>query len=289
MKVLITGAGGQLARALMRALHSTHEVIALDRSALELTDRAAIRDTLRRSQPEVVLNCAAYTAVDRAESERERAFAVNAHAAAWLAEAASALGSVLVHFSTDYVFDGRATRPYREEDATAPLNVYGASKLAGEQAVLAHGGHLVLRLSWVYSHEGANFYRTILRLARERGRLRVVADQRGVPNYVGDLAEAIAAMLAHGKEALAARAGLYHLSARGETTWHGFACQIVRRHGLSERITVEAITTAQYPTAARRPAYSVLDASRFSATFGWQPPQWSEGLARCVAASAEAS
>lgn len=290
MKLLITGAGGQLGRALARTLSRTHAIVALDRQALDLTDPAAISEALARHAPEVVLNAAAYTAVDRAESEPAAAFAVNATAPGLLAEAAAARGAVLIHFSTDYVFDGtlgaQERRGYREDDPTAPLGVYGATKLAGERAVLAHPGHGVLRLAWVYGNDGANFMKTMLRLAAERDRLRVVADQWGVPNYTGDLADAVARMLDRPVEALRdilrTTGGLYHLSALGPTTWHGFASEIVHAGGYGERVVVEAITTADYPTPARRPAWSVLDPTRFASTFGWQPPAWQAGLARCL-------
>lgn len=289
MRLLITGAGGQLGRALARTLGNAHEIVALDRQALDLTDPAAIDAALAMHRPEVVLNAAAYTAVDRAESDREAAFAVNAAAPAHLAEAAAAKGAVLIHFSTDYVFDGtlgtREKRGYREDDPTAPLGVYGETKLAGERAVLAHPGHGVLRLAWVYGNDGANFMKTMLRLAAERDRLRVVADQWGVPNYTGDLADAVARMLdrpvAALHDVLRTTGGLYHLSCLGPTTWHGFASEIVRLGGYGECVVVDAITTADYPTPARRPAWSVLDPTRFASTFGWQPPDWPAGLARC--------
>jgi dTDP-4-dehydrorhamnose reductase (EC 1.1.1.133) len=256
------------------------EVTALARQQLDVTDGEAIRATLAANRPDLVLNCAAYTAVDRAESEVAAAYALNAEAPARLAQACHEQGAVLIHFSTDYVFDGQARTPYREEAPTAPLGVYGASKLVGEQAVLAYPEHIVLRLSWVYGHDGANFYKTMLRLASERRELRVVADQFGVPNYTGDLADALAIMLRPGCEPLRQSAGLYHLSAQGPTSWHEFAAAIIGINGLAERIQVVPISTADYPTPARRPAYSVLDASRFCAVFGWTQPDWREGLQR---------
>lgn len=283
MKVLITGAGGQLGHALTRRLAQMHDVIALDRLALDITRHDDVERALTWHRPDVVLNAAAWTAVDRAESERAAAFAANAEAPRRLAETASHVGAMLIHFSTDYVFDGSANRPYREDDPTAPLGVYGASKLAGEQAVLALPGHAVLRLSWVYGNVGHNFYRTMLKLAAERNCLRVVADQWGVPNFTGDLADAVAVMLACGPVALRDRAGLYHLSAVGATTWHAFASEIVYLGGYGDRVQVDAIGTADYPTPARRPAWSVLDPSRFASTFGWTPPQWQDGLRRCLA------
>ncbi len=286
MRILITGAGGQLGLALRRRLpglvtkDGACEVTALERSQLDLTDPETVKAALKAGRPHIVFNCAAYTAVDRAESEQAAAFALNAEAPARLARACHELGAVLVHFSTDYVFDGGSRTPYREDAPTAPLGVYGASKLAGEEAVLAFPEHFVVRLAWVYGNDGANFYKTMLRLTSERPELRVVADQFGVPNYTGDLAEAIACMLNGGLDNLRQAAGLYHLSARGETSWHGFAREIVRISGQAEKIRVVPITTADYPTPARRPAYSVLDASRFCASFGWQQPEWRDGLQR---------
>lgn len=287
MKILITGGNGQLALALQRRLRGQHALQAPGRDALDITDRERCQQAVRAAAPDIVLNCAAYTAVDRAESERDAAWAVNVDGAANLAAACREAGALLVHFSTDYVFDGRATRPYREDDAVAPQSVYGASKLAGEAAVAASGaGHLTLRLSWVYSNDGGNFYKTMLRLAAERPQLRVVADQWGTPNYTADLADAVAVAINRPRAELAALSGLYHLSASGVTHWCAFARAIVAGAGLAGRTTVEAIATADYPTAATRPAYSALDGSRFAARFGWQPPAWADGLARCLEARA---
>jgi len=257
MKILIAGAHGQLGLALARRLAGAHQL--RERCA------QAIADT----RPDLVLNCAAYTAVDRAESERDAAFAVNAAGAGNLASACRDAGATLVHFSTDYVFDGAAGQPYVESDRVAPQSVYGASKLAGERAVIDSGAdHLILRLSWVYGNDGGNFYKTMLRLAAERPTLRVVADQWGVPNYTADLADAVAIAI----------------NATGTTNWCEFARAIIRGAAMAERVTVEAISTSDYPTAAKRPAFSALNGSRFAATFGWNPPEWRDGLRRCLAA-----
>jgi dTDP-4-dehydrorhamnose reductase len=228
-----------------------------------------------------VVNAAAYTAVDLAEREREAAFAINARAPQVLAEEAKSCGALLVHYSTDYVFDGTAHDPYDEDAPTGPLNVYGESKLAGEQAIAASGAHaLVLRTSWVYGLTGKNFLLTIRRLAAERDELRIVADQVGTPNWSRTLAQATATLVAQGVDRLKERAGLYHLSCAGATTWHGFARAIV---GNAVRPRVTPITTAEYPTPARRPAYGVLATAKLRAAFGLSLPAWDEDLAACLA------
>lgn len=284
MKLLISGANGQLGLALTRRLSGEHDVLALGRDEFDLADANACRETLQREQPDVLLNCAAYTAVDRAESEPELAYAINAEGPAHLARACNDLGIFLVHFSTDYVFDGLATRPYLETDSTAPTSVYGSSKRVGETRVAELSPeHLILRLSWVYGNDGANFYKTMLRLAQDRPLLRVVADQLGVPNYTADLADAIACALNRPLAELQQRRGLYHLSCQGVTSWREFAHAIVEGAVLHNRVAVEPILTSDYPTAATRPAYSALDASRFAATFGWLAPNWRDGLRRCLA------
>jgi len=279
--ILITGARGQVGYELARLLPAHGDVTALDRSALDLADPAALRATLRSIRPQIVVNAAAYTAVDRAESERELAFAINARAPEILAEECERLGAVLIHYSTDYVFDGRASTPYAEDAPTAPLNVYGESKLKGEQALAASGcSSLTLRTSWVYALRGRNFLLTIRRLAAERDELTVVADQFGVPNWARALAQATARLIASGRSHLAERRGLYHLSGSGVASWFDFARAII---GPVERPRLTAITTAQYPTPARRPAYAVLASSRFVETFGFGLPDWKVMLRDCLA------
>ncbi|MBL8309467.1 MAG: dTDP-4-dehydrorhamnose reductase [Burkholderiales bacterium] len=294
MKILITGGDGQLALALARALRSAHELTLVSRRELDITDAAACQRWIGHVRPDVVLNAAAYTAVDRAESEVDLAFAVNCDGPGHLARACAGVDALLVHFSTDYVFDGHPSqrRAYREDDATAPLGVYGASKLAGEQAVASLcPAHLIFRLSWVYSNDGANFYKTMLRLAGERNELRVVADQWGVPNYAADLAATIARIATLPLDELRARRGVYHLSATAENpdhgvSWHAFATAIVAGAGLGNRVAVTPINTSDYPTAARRPAFSVLDGERARKTFGLNLPDWRDALIRCLAARA---
>ena len=281
-RILLTGAGGQVGGELARMLPAHGDVIAMDRAALDLSDPDAIVAAVREARPDIVVNAGAYTAVDAAERERDLAFAVNARAPQVLAEEAKRLGAVLVHYSTDYVFDGTATTPYREDAPPAPLNVYGQSKLEGERAVAATGAAaLVLRTSWVYGLTGKNFLLTIRRLARERDELRIVADQTGAPNWSRDLADATVRLVSRGPGALSERAGVYHFTSTGSTTWHGFARAIV---GDAAKPRVTPITTADYPTPARRPAYGVLAMDKFERTFGFRLPAWQEGLAACLRA-----
>lgn len=286
MNILLTGRNGQLGWELARALLPLGRIHAFDHAALDLADAAALRRRLDEVRPEAIVNAAAYTAVDRAEGEPQRAEAVNAAAPAVLAQWAAAHGALLVHYSTDYVFDGLKTAPYVESDPPNPLGAYGRSKLAGEQAIRAAGcDHLVFRTSWVYAARGNNFLRTILRLAAEREELRVVDDQIGAPTWARLVAEASAHAL---RQALQERrrgtfaSGLFHLSAGGETSWCGFARAIVAgRSGLRVR-TVTPIATAEYPTPARRPANSRLDTGAFRARFGLELPDWREGLRLCL-------
>ena len=284
--ILLTGATGQVGFELARSLTAHGEVIALDRAALDLADADALVAGVRQARPQLIVNAAAYTAVDRAESERDAAFAVNAHAPGILAEEARRLGAVLIHYSTDYVFDGLSTTPYDEDAATGPLNVYGASKREGERAIAQTGARaIVFRTSWVYGARGSNFLLTMLRLAKERDELRVVADQYGTPNWCRTLSDATTAAVARGLPWLAERAGLYHLASAGSTTWHGFAQAIV---GDVSRPRVVGIATTEYPTPARRPAYGVLSTRKFGATFDCAMPDWRDALDACRAAMREA-
>jgi len=280
-RILVTGAGGQVGAELARILPAHGDVLALDRTRLDLANPDAIVATMRDARPDIVINAAAYTAVDLAERERDNAFAVNARAPEVLAAESKRLGALLVHYSTDYVFDGRATEPYGEDAATGPLNVYGESKLGGERAIAASGARaIVLRTSWVYGLTGKNFLVTIRSLAREREELRIVADQIGTPNWSRTLAEATASLVAQGLPRLLERSGLYHRSSTGATSWHGFASAIV---GDAVKPRVTAIASADYPTPARRPAYGVLSTRRFHDTFGFDLPAWRASLAACLA------
>jgi dTDP-4-dehydrorhamnose reductase len=282
--ILVTGAAGQVGFELVRLLTPLGDVVATDRATLDLASADAIVGAMRGAKPGLVVNAGAYTAVDRAEEEAAQAHAVNAVAPGVLAEEARRLGAVLVHFSTDYVFDGARTSPYPEDAPTGPLNVYGATKLEGERAITAVGAHaLVFRTSWVYGLRGKNFLLTIRRLARERDELRVVSDQRGVPNWSRVLAEATTRVVAGGLAALAERAGVYHMSSTGDASWHEFARAII---GDARSPRVVPITTAEYPLLARRPPYGVLATAKFEATFGFALPDWRDVLARCGASDA---
>ena len=294
MTILLLGANGQLGQELQRALAPLGTILATTRSgvlpdgsACEVADfdqPATLTRLLDRLRPSVVVNAAAYTAVDRAEEDRDAAFRANAEAPGVLARWCARTGVPLVHYSTDYVFDGQGTRPYREDDATAPLGVYGASKLAGEDAIRAAGGrHLIFRTAWVYAQHGTNFLRTMLRVGADRDLLRVVADQVGTPTPAALIADVTAKALQHD----GALSGTWNLTATGETSWHGFAeaifIEAVAAGVLPRAPTVEAITTAEYPTPARRPAYSHLDVAKLEQDFGVALPTWQEGLRRVVA------
>ena len=289
MRILLLGANGQVGQCLRTALAPLGDVVAATRTgtladgvACEVADfdqPADVHDLVLRIAPAVVVNAAAHTAVDRAEAEPEAAFRANAEAPAAIARACVARDARLVHYSTDYVFDGQGTRPYREDDPTAPLGVYGASKLAGEEAIRASGArHHILRTAWVYAAHGRNFMHTMLRLAAERDALRVVADQVGTPTP----AELIARVTAQLLDGRLPGSGTWHLTASGQTSWHGFAEAIIAgahaRGLLPRRTPVEAITTAEFPTPARRPAWSVLDCTRLQAEAGIALPDWRDAL-----------
>ena len=279
--ILVTGAGGQIGFEVARLLEPHGDVIAADRAALDLAEPDAIVAAVRGAKPKLIVNAGAYTAVDRAESEAAIARAVNGRAPGILAEEAKRAGALLIHYSTDYVFDGKRTTPYPEDASTAPLNVYGQTKLEGEHAVAAAGRHsLVFRTSWVYGLRGRNFLLTVRRLAAERDEISIVSDQIGVPNWSRALAEATVRIVAGGLASAAERAGLYHLSATGSASWHEFAQAIV---GDAKRPRVIPISTAEYPTPARRPAYGVLATQRFETTFGFGLADWREAFARCAA------
>jgi dTDP-4-dehydrorhamnose reductase len=284
-RILVTGAGGQLGRELAAALAACGDVVACDRAALDVTEASAIARVVRDVAPCFIVNAAAYTAVDRAERERDAAFAINGVAPGVLAAEAKRQGASLIHYSTDYVFDGEVASPYDEASPTHPVSVYGASKLAGEHAIAATGAvALTLRTSWVYSRHGQNFLVTMQKLAATRDELRVVDDQVGVPNWSRWIATVTAGVIARGAAYVAQRAGLYHLSARGSATWCEFARAIL---GDREHPRVTPITTADFPTPARRPKYAVLDASRFARTFDVALPDWRNLLHECLHAPVE--
>jgi dTDP-4-dehydrorhamnose reductase len=285
MKILVFGAGGQIGREVCRAAWpARYAILPLDRKALDITKSAAVSALLARETPDLAINLAAYTAVDRAESEPEAAWAVNCAGAAQIAAACEENATPLIHLSTDYVFDGRKTEPYREEDAVGPLGVYGRSKEAGERAVrAAQAQHVILRTAWVFGAHGANFVKTMLRLAAERPVLRVVADQRGCPTAAADIATALVVIAGY-IERGEAKWGTFHFAGTGAVSGHGFAEAIfdLAAPQLAARPQVEPITTDQYPTAARRPMNSVLDCRKIEETFGISPPPWRVGLASVI-------
>jgi dTDP-4-dehydrorhamnose reductase len=290
-RILLTGAAGQVGWELARSLAPLGEVVPLSRSELDLADLAAVRDVVRTIRPGVIVNAAAYTAVDRAETEHRLAFRVNAEAPGALAEEAARIGAALVHYSTDYVFDGTSRRPYTEADEPNPLNVYGESKLAGERAVAAAGGsHWIFRTSWVYATRGSNFLRTMLRLAREREELRVVDDQTGAPTWAAEIARGTAEVIGGLRRGEPERqeGGLYHLTAGGETTWYGFARALLDAdpdRGARRCTSLVPIPSSEFPTPARRPAYSLLDNAAIRRDLGVELPHWSLSLSRALAPS----
>ena len=288
-RILILGKEGQIARALRELLPSQGiEVAAIGRPEIDLLAPQSAADAVLEFAPTLVILPAAYTAVDRAEDDVEAAWIINAVAPGIVAKAASDIGAPIVYFSTDYVFDGGKGAPYAEEDATAPLSVYGSTKLAGEAAVArANPRHVILRTAWVCSPTGSNFVKTILRLAAERPSLRVVADQQGAPTFAADIARAVALISARlhsnvpvGEE----HWGLFHLANDGLTSWHGFAEAIIAGSAArgGQSVPVEAITTGEYPTRARRPAYSKLSAAKIKRIYGVHMSAWEESLEVCL-------
>ncbi|YCH22327.1 dTDP-4-dehydrorhamnose reductase [Pseudomonas sp. D1-3] len=285
MRILVLGRNGQVSRELQMRLGSRHELIVLGREQLDLADTVHLREAVRRLQPQLIINAAAHTAVDAAESEPEAAFAINAVAPGILAEEAVALDVPLIHYSTDYVFDGSKATAYDEDDVAHPLGVYGQSKLAGEQAISAVGGkHLILRTSWVYSLHGRNFLLTMQRLLQEREQLSVVADQIGAPTWAGSIAAATGQLIERWHQQQTAAWGVYHFTARGETSWFGFA-EAIAAQLLAQGKSVAAlkpIATTDYPTPARRPLNSRLDCSRLERDWGVRLPDWHDGLLQCL-------
>jgi dTDP-4-dehydrorhamnose reductase len=282
-RILLTGINGQVGWELQRTLQPLGEIIALDRSVFDLTNPDQMRAVLREVKPTIIVNPAAYTAVDKAESETSLAMAINGIAPGILGEEAKRQDALLVHFSTDYVFDGSKPAPYMECDHTAPASSYGRSKLAGELAILATDcRHLIFRTSWVYGLRGANFLRTMLRLAKERDELRVVADQIGAPTWSRMIAETVALAIARYRD----QQGIYHCTASGETSWHGFTetiMAIANKNGMLEKTPpVRRIVTADFPTPARRPANSRLCCERLLNDFGLAQPEWQRQLQLCL-------
>ena len=283
MRILVTGQGGQVAQALAEQAKG-HELVFAARPDFDLSKPETIEAAVARIQPELIVSAAAYTAVDKAESEPELAMAINGDGPGVLARAGAKIGAPIIHLSTDYVFDGSLDRPWREDDPTGPLGVYGATKLAGEQAVQASGAaHAVIRLAWVYSPFGANFVKTMLRLAETRDSLNVVEDQRGCPSSALDIATAILKVVEHWQRE-SENSGLYHFAGAGETNWAEFARAIFAESARHDGPTadVTGIPTSGYPTPAQRPSNSRLDCTRFAETFGYRAPPWQESLAVVV-------
>ena len=285
MKILLTGKNGQVGQELRHALAPLGEIIVYDRSRLDLAVADSIVAAVRSASPEVLINAAGYTAVDQAEREPEVAHAVNTLGVAVLAEEAKRAGALLIHYSTDYVFDGVQDWPYVEEDAPNPLNVYGLSKLAGERAIRQIDcAHLILRTSWVYAERGRNFFLTMRRLLAQKQEVRIVSDQVGAPTFAGDLAAATAGLLGDpGAPALGERRGVYHMTASGSTSWHGFATAIARLEGVDPLARVVPIPSEAYATAARRPKNSRLSNEKLLREFGVALPSWEASLAVCHA------
>lgn len=279
-KILVTGAHGQLGTEFnfLTSLAETNNFVFADRNVLDITDTESVTELFNREKFFAVINCAGYTAVDKAEIEKDMAFAINSTAAGNLALVALKTGARFIHFSTDFVFDGKSSIPYNEEDKTKALSVYGKSKLAGEEFVLKNNSDAVLiRTSWLYSSFGNNFLKTILRLANERDQLKIIFDQVGTPTYARDLAEAILKIVSADEW----KPGIYHYSNEGTASWYDFAVAIKHISGFNTPIL--PIETMEYPTPAERPKYSVLNKKKIKTTFGMEVPYWRDSLQRCIA------
>jgi dTDP-4-dehydrorhamnose reductase len=288
-RILLTGKTGQIGYELERSLQGLGEITALDRSQMDLADLAQVRDVIRQVKPNLIINPAAYTAVDKAESEPDLAMRINGEAPGVMAEEAKKLGAVMIHYSTDYVFDGSKSTPYVETDPTCPINLYGVTKLAGEQAIQAVGvPHLILRTSWVYGMRRRNFVLTILRMAGEKDELRIVDDRYGSPTWCRIVADITAdlvvqsAIAKKGDDWWRQYSGIYHLTARGWTTWYGFAQAILDLASLKAAAHLVPITTSEYAAAATRPASSILSSERLESLFDVNPPDWRSALQLCL-------
>ena len=284
MKILVTGRDGQVGGELAKSLAGLGDVVVLGRTQMDLSDPDSVRNAIRAERPSLIINAAAYTAVDLAESAQELAYAINAQAPGIMAEEAKNLGAALIHYSTDYVYNGGKQGPWIETDATGPLSVYGQSKLAGEQAIAAVGvPHLIFRTSWVYGLTGKNFLLTMLRLAQSRPELSIVNDQIGAPTWSRTIAEATAAALrkARNLDRLSELSGIYHLCAGGQTSWYGFAEKIFLNPLVAQKPALKPIPTEDYPTPAQRPKNSVMSTAKFQQNFG-SLPSWEDALADCL-------
>jgi dTDP-4-dehydrorhamnose reductase len=285
MKILLTGKTGQVGGELNNILKDTGKLVSVGREQLDLSKIDSIEPAVLEIQPDIIINAAAYTAVDKAEEEPELAMTINGVAPGVLAKAAKKIGASLIHYSTDYVFDGRSDTPYREEDATRPLSIYGKSKLAGEKAVAEAGiPNLIVRTSWVYSLQGKSFLRTIKKLAAEKDTLRIVDDQIGAPTSAHSIALATCKIIDQGlrdrSEPLLS--GIFHLTCQGQTSWHGFAKEILSLSGTSQNTQLLPIPTSDYPTPAPRPLYSLLSNDKLKKAFAFEMPHWHDALKDCI-------
>lgn len=289
-RILLFGSGGQVGRYLRQSLELDYALITYARDQLDLTQTDSVAEAIVREKPDLVINASAYTAVDKAESEPDLAFVINSDVPRQMALGCAEINIPFIHYSTDYVFSGAALKPYREDDETSPQSIYGSSKLAGEQAVMDvlanRSGQTgfaayIFRTSWVYSQQGNNFYKTMLRLAGERDELAIVADQFGAPTYAGSISRATLDVVKQLFAGRAGESGVYHMSCSGKTSWFEFAKAIFALHGINH-LSVKPLTTADYPTPAKRPAFSVLDNARLQQVFGVQMPDWGDALQQCV-------
>jgi dTDP-4-dehydrorhamnose reductase len=278
-RILVTGAGGQLGSEFrsIASKHPQYEFLFVTRTELSVADKASVDEYFHQLKPDYCINCAAYTAVDKAESDKEQAFDVNANAVGYLARASVQTGTRFIHMSTDYVFDGSSATPYVESSRANPIGIYGLSKLKGEALCLLHNPvAMIIRTAWVYSTYGSNFVKTMIRMMNERKEINVVNDQTGSPTYAADLADAIMQIIHTGKW----QPGIYHYANAGSTTWFGFATAI--KELLQSRCEIKPVTTAEYPTKARRPKFSLLDTNKIRHTFGLNIPPWHKSLERCI-------
>jgi dTDP-4-dehydrorhamnose reductase len=287
MKILLTGKNGQVGWELNRSLSSLGTIFAMDRNGMDLSKPETLAPIIQKIRPDIIINAAAYTAVDKAESEPELAMIVNGVAPGVIAEEAKKVGAAMIHYSTDYIFDGKATHPYKEEDSTCPLSVYGKSKLVGEKAVVQAGiPHFILRTGWVYSLRGSNFLLTMQKLAETRKQIRVVGDQTGAPTWARSIAEVTARILVESRSTkipfLFPYSGVFHMSCGGETSWFGFAEKIFELSELSGCTQVVYIPTIEYTTPAERPRYSLLSNEKLKQVFHHKMPQWQDALQDCL-------
>ena len=289
MKILLTGKTGQVGWEVNRSLSKLATVFAMDRNEMDLAKPGTLGPVIQEIKPDIIINAAAYTNVDKAESEPELAMTVNGIAPGVIAEEAKKIGAVMIHYSTDYVFDGKATSPYEEEAPTCPVNVYGKSKLDGEKAVAQAGiPHIILRTGWVYSLRGSNFLLTMQRLAQTREQIKVVDDQTGGPTWARSIAEGTARILKQSLKGGAAtsstfsHSGIFHISCGGETSWFGFANKILELSGLAKNTEVIPILTSEYPTPATRPRYSLLSNRKLKQVYHHEMPQWQDALLECL-------